>query len=107
MMKKTGKKEYRLLLAAVLFLCMVLFCSFFLHNIVRNAADMQTEALEQTIRRASVTCYAVEGRYPESFSYLMENYGLTVDFSRYAVRYTVSGSNVMPDIEVILIGGSV
>jgi hypothetical protein len=106
MRKKKAKNEYRLLLGAILFACAALFCVLLLHNTARSTSAMQAEALEQSIRRAAVTCYAVEGRYPKSFSYLMENYGLTADFSQYAVRYTASGDNVMPDIEVIRIGGS-
>lgn len=29
---------------------------------------------EQAVRRAAVSCYAVEGAYPESYEYLKEHY---------------------------------
>ena len=41
----------------------------------RQAAQEQRALLEDAITRALVTCYAVEGRYPSSLSYLEENYG--------------------------------
>ena len=60
---------------------------------------------EQAVRRAAVSCYAVEGAYPESYEYLKEHYGAMVDEENYAVFYEVFASNIMPDITVIQIGG--
>ncbi|MGE4352469.1 MAG: hypothetical protein AB7D36_00090 [Oscillospiraceae bacterium] len=62
------------------------------------------EALEMTregLDRAAVQCYALEGFYPPSLSYLTENYGVTVDTDRYFVDYQYVGSNLMPDITVL------
>lgn len=59
----------------------------------------------QGVRRAAVSCYAVEGAYPESYEYLKEHYGAMVDEENYAVFYEVFASNIMPDITVIQIGG--
>ena len=42
----------------------------------RHATQEQRALLEDAITRALVTCYAVEGRYPSSLSYLEENYGV-------------------------------
>ncbi|WP_330587181.1 hypothetical protein [Aminipila butyrica] len=57
-------------------------------------------ALQQAIQRASVQCYAIEGRYPASVDYLVENYGVQVDTDKYAVFYEGFASNIMPDITV-------
>ena len=57
--------------------------------------------LEDSIRRAIVICYAVEGRYPDSIKYIEDNYGILIDHSRYAVHYSIFASNILPDITVI------
>ena len=57
--------------------------------------------LEDSIRRAVVIAYAVEGRYPESIEYIIEHYGIHIDQTRYVVHYKIFASNLMPDITVI------
>lgn len=56
---------------------------------------------EQSIRRAAVQCYALEGTYPADISYLEQRYGLSIDSKRYFVDYTYIASNLMPDITVL------
>lgn len=60
-----------------------------------------TETLKKAIRRASVQCYAIEGRYPPNVQYLQDNYGVQIDDKRYYVFYIGFASNVMPDITVV------
>ncbi|WP_394525853.1 hypothetical protein [Lacrimispora sp. JR3] len=60
------------------------------------------ETLRDALRRASVQCYAIEGRYPPSVEYLEENYGIQIDKERYDVFYNGFASNFMPDITVNL-----
>ena len=57
--------------------------------------------LEEAVRRSAVACYAAEGAYPPDVEYLEEHYGLQVDRERYAVKYEVIASNLMPDITVL------
>ena len=57
--------------------------------------------LEDSIRRAVVISYAVEGRYPESVAYIEKHYGIHIDNSKYVVHYSIFASNLMPDITVI------
>jgi len=57
--------------------------------------------LEESLRRAAVTCYATEGIYPPTLSYLEEHYGIQVDETRYAVFYEIFAENLMPDITVV------
>jgi len=57
--------------------------------------------LEDSIRRAVIVCYAVEGRYPASIKYLEEHYGIYIDRTRYLVHYNIFASNLLPDITVI------
>ena len=59
------------------------------------------ETLRSAIGRASVQCYAIEGRYPPSMEYLEENYNVQIDRKKYSVFYSGFASNVMPDITVV------
>ncbi len=66
-----------------------------------SASEHGREQLAAAVRRAAATCYAVEGRYPPSLSYLCEHYGVHIDEGNYTVRYEVFASNLMPDITVL------
>ncbi len=57
--------------------------------------------LEKAVTRDIVHCYAVEGVYPPSLSYIEEHYGLTYDHSKYIVSYESIGSNIMPSVMII------
>jgi len=57
--------------------------------------------LEDSIRRAVVMCYAIEGRYPESIEYIETNFGIYIDRTRFVVHYRVFASNILPEIMVI------
>lgn len=56
--------------------------------------------LENAVRRAAVTCYAVEGRYPEDLNALIRDYSLRYDKDSYIIWYDCFADNVIPDIEV-------
>ena len=71
----------------------------------QRSAERETEMVSAAISRGIVTCYAVEGKYPPSLSYLYDNYGISVDESRYAVFYDVIAANLMPSVQVTRIGG--
>ena len=55
------------------------------------------------MRRAS-ECYAVEGAYPESLSYLEEHYALVINHRDFIVTYEVYASNQMPEVRVLVRG---
>ena len=57
--------------------------------------------LEDSIRRAVVMSYAVEGRYPDTVAYIEDRYGVFIDRDKFVVHYMVFASNLMPDIMVI------
>ena len=60
----------------------------------------QTQFVQDAVRNAALTCYAVEGAYPADVEYLRENYGLAYDRSRYMVTYNADMGNLMPEIYV-------
>ena len=87
-----------LLLLAVLIPLALLLAS---RGLGGRAGEEQLALAEQSIRRAAVQCYALEGFYPSDLEYLMAEYGVTVDESRYFVGYQYVASNLMPDITVL------
>jgi hypothetical protein len=95
-----------LIAAAAVFLAIVLLFVFAFASVSSRSAAEETVVLERALRRAIVTCYAVEGKYPPNLDYLYDNYGITVDENRFAVFYDVFASNVMPSFSVQTIGGA-
>ena len=62
----------------------------------QSAASVRTAVLD-----AAVQCYALEGAYPQSLSYLEENYGVQVNHSRFIVSYEAYASNQLPAVAVL------
>lgn len=56
---------------------------------------------ENAIRRAAVNCYALEGAYPDTYEYLRDNYGVSVNEEQYVIHYNIFAENIMPDITVL------
>ena len=58
--------------------------------------------LERAIINAAISCYAIEGAYPPSVEYLVENYNIQIDSKRFTVKYELYASNLMPEITVLI-----
>lgn len=95
------KKKQRILLQ--IFVWIIVLGGFLKAILSLDAGQGQKtkEQIETAIRRAAVTCYAVEGAYPENLEYMQEHYGIRYDEERYTVMYMVFASNLMPDITVL------
>lgn len=99
---KLYKKNHTLLKnlpMIIIFLALVVIVVLAVSDVSRTSSEESLTIAENSIRRAVITCYAQEGRYPESIEYLKENYGLYVS-DDYDVRYIIFASNIMPDIMV-------
>lgn len=86
---------------AGIFLGAVLLLSAGSSHMSWTAKKEQEKLLQEAIRQAVVSCYAMEGRYPESLDYLIENYGVQADTEKYIITYEVFADNVRPQIRVI------
>lgn len=73
-------------------------------NFARRADERQLQMVHGAVKRAALTCYAVEGHYPQKLDYLREHYGLRYDAERCLVVYDAFASNIMPGIRVIARG---
>ena len=69
-------------------------------QIGRTTAAEQLSTVNQSLQRAAIQCYALEGRYPESLAYLADNYGLILDKERFVYFYRPLGANIRPEISV-------
>ena len=59
-------------------------------------------SLQDNVRRYAVQCYAIEGFFPEDISYLSDRYGLYINEDDYIYHYRYQGSNLMPEIYVLV-----
>ena len=70
-------------------------------QIFRETKKRQEESLKEAVIKGAVQCYSVEGRYPESLSYMEKHYGLEYDKDEFVISYEIIGSNRMPQVTVI------
>ncbi len=89
-------------------LFILIFVAFLL--VVSKASEgsisEQRQNLADAIDRAVIQCYVTEGRYPESFEYLEENYGIIYDDELFRVDYVIYGTNMKPDVTIINLNGA-
>lgn len=97
----TSVHWWRGLLISLIACCLLLFGAVRLADALGRRTERDSAAiLRDAVARAALTCYAIEGRYPQSLSYLEDNYDLSYDRSQFVVRYDAFASNVLPDISV-------
>ncbi len=70
-------------------------------RIGQDLSGQSAAVLKDTVLRAAVQCYAVEGSYPESLDYLEQHYGLQINHDRYIVTYEAFASNLLPQVTVL------
>ncbi len=102
--RRKKKHPLRWVLVLGIFLCAALFLTLGTGHMEETVQREQQELLQEAINQAVVNCYALEGRYPESMQYLIENYGIQVDFEKYVVSYEIFAENIRPQVRVIRIG---
>ena len=101
---KREKKGSRILSGLWKPLVILAVAALFLFSLSRVNSGQNEEGrrlLEDSLRRAAVACYAAEGIYPPTVSYLEEHYGVQIDRTRYAVFYEIFAENLMPEITVV------
>lgn len=67
-------------------------------NHVNIVQDKQR--IEDSIKKATIECYSIEGFYPSNLDYLKEHYGLALNDDLYFISYEYEGENIMPNIYV-------
>ena len=85
-------------------LLLVLTLGFFVlltDSFSRSNLEHEKNILQQAINRSITQCYALEGTYPYSLSYLEEHYGLTYNKDHFFIDYQYIGGNLRPDVTII------
>lgn len=95
----SAAKEFIPTAAAIVVVCGLLI--YGIGDADKRSRDEGKRLAEESIRRAVITCYAIEGSYPPSYEYIKEKYGLSIDEGKYQVIYSIFASNIMPDITVL------
>ena len=99
--RKQALKPFGFLFSVCIFLLILFLFVQGISSLSKSTKKRQKESLENAIMRNITYCYTVEGTYPESLSYLKENYGLTYNEDLFFVDYRISGSNILPDVTII------
>jgi len=74
---------------------------FSIDNIDKVYNKNQLINIENSIKKAVIQCYSLEGSYPPNIEYLKENYGIIISKDKYIYHYEIFASNIMPIIKVI------
>ena len=87
--------------ALAVFVAIVLVFCLAVEKLTSASDGAELTLVRDAVKNAALTCYAVEGAYPDDLDYLREHYGLGYNEARYMVYYDAFASNVMPDIRVV------
>ena len=107
-MNRFGKKKNvfkhlnKMKLSILAFLLLLLCFLYGVQSVSDTTSEKQEESLRNAVYRSIVQCYAVEGTYPSSLTYLEEHCGLTYDTDRFFIDYQPIGSNIMPDVTILV-----
>ena len=99
--QKSASSLRNLILSLLLFAVVIVLFQMGLSLVTQKESSHERTILEQAISRDLIRCYALEGSYPQSLEYLVENYGLTYDSDRFFIDYRSLGSNLRPDVTII------
>lgn len=97
--KKNMPLFLKYLPTVLVFILIIVIVVIATNDINKNTESESLSIVENSIRRAAITCYAQEGSYPKDIDYLKDNYGLYLS-DDYIVYYDMFASNIMPNITV-------
>ena len=100
-MKKKFSRQITPAIAAIAFIAAVGWFLAAMDSADNAARSERLEAVKRSVENDITICYSLEGAYPESLSYLTENYGLNYDSERYIVHYECFAANIRPSVTVV------
>ena len=89
----------------LIFVALIIGFVLLVNGITTKNNSRELQIVRDAVKNAALTCYAVEGVYPEDLEYLKEHYRLSYNEERYHVFYEPLASNLMPSIKVAERGG--
>ena len=87
--------------AILIFVALIIAFVFLVNNITGKGNGRELEIVRDAVKNSALTCYAVEGMYPDDLSYLRDHYNLSYNEERYIVYYHPLASNLMPTLKVV------
>ena len=98
--KKKGFPAPGIILTTVIFIILAGFLYGQVKNVSAEVEQSDVDMLKDALENAVVTCYAIEGSYPESLEYIENHYGVIIDREKYFVDYENNLINMKPRISV-------
>jgi len=99
------KRMFKTIAAVVAICAIIAVMVLLLGSTDQMTQSEQTRALSRALRNAAISCYSIEGRYPDTLQKIVRDYGIILD-DKYFIHYDVFADNIMPDIIVELKGES-
>ena len=99
---KMNKKDVA---SIAIFIVLILSFVLLINSITTKNNGRELQIVRDAVKNAALTCYAVEGVYPDDLEYLREHYHLSYNEEKYHVFYEPLASNLMPSIKVAERGG--
>ena len=99
---KMNKKD---IASIAIFIVLILSFVLLVNGITTKNNGRELQIVRDAVKNAALTCYAVEGVYPDDLEYLREHYHLSYNEEKYHVFYEPLASNLMPYIKVAERGG--
>ena len=87
--------------AILIFVALIVAFVLLINNITGKGNGRELEIVRDAVKNAALTCYAVEGMYPDDIQYLRDHYNLSFNEDKYVVYYEPFASNVIPAIKVV------
>lgn len=101
-MKKISLKQILpYVIPLILLAAAILWLSAAAGNVTAASHREELEQVRKNIEKRITMCYAIEGAYPESTDYLLENYGVDYNADKYIVHYEYIADNIRPNLTVI------
>ena len=87
--------------AGAAFVALIIAFVLLINSLTATSGDHEAQLVHDAVKNAALTCYAVEGSYPQSLEYLREHYKLAYNEERFIVEYDAFAENMMPYITVL------
>lgn len=99
---KKSKKNYKGFIIRIIILVVIIISFVMLIiYIEKDAKKNELFLIENAIEKAIINCYAVDGEYPTSIDYLIENYGIVIDEERFDVYLEKIDVGIFPKVTII------
>ncbi len=85
----------------LIFVALIIAFVLLVNGITGKNNGRELQIVRDAVKNAALTCYAVEGMYPDDLTYLREHYNLSYNEDLYIVYYRPLASNLMPSIKVV------